>query len=537
MQAVLSIDARRSLLKTVRKEQSIHNLFSLSLSVLSVSQTHTQSKSDSVLMATMVRSSLTLFFFFFFSFVLVALGRAGAQDNADGAATESTVGFCESENRFSGGLDCTQFVTGTAEEAKEACAQGLTMPSVAGSFTEGARCPLYLDKIRLGGECERQLESGLVVRSVLEFDEDSPFASCSGLENVCTTFIQGQWKPASACGGGGDSDSSPDLPAPSETEPTSEEEKEVGGVPANSPELAAEVETLADGFDFTEGPIWIPSQGADPSLPPSTLLFSDMRRNVIYSWSNATGLGVYTNESMGTNGKAFDLDGQLIGFRSGPRNVARGADPKSATVLAGGYEGKSFNSPNDGAVSPKDGSIFFSDPIWGILARPEEEQELDLHGVFRIDADGNVVTLELNNLAMPNGIAISEEGDTLFVSDTGGLPIHPNPKLASDEPPPTLTAWALEEGSKVNQPPVPIWSREDLSDGMCLNERGLWSTRSGMGPSIYGPKGLVLTNPSTGQEIGHIEIEDPTNVECHTEEEGVLYVTTASKVVKVTLLE
>jgi len=58
-----------------------------------------------------------------------------------------------------------------------------------------------------------------------------------------------------------------------------------------------------------------------------------------------------------------------------------------------------------------------------------------------------------------------------------------------------------------------------------------------MGPSIYGPKGLVLTNPSTGQEIGHIEIEDPTNVECHTEEEGVLYVTTASKVVKVTLLE
>uniref|UniRef100_A0A7S2Z888 SMP-30/Gluconolactonase/LRE-like region domain-containing protein n=1 Tax=Chloropicon laureae TaxID=464258 RepID=A0A7S2Z888_9CHLO len=314
------------------------------------------------------------------------------------------------------------------------------------------------------------------------------------------------------------------------------EEEELGNdAPASSPALNAEVETLADGFEFTEGPIWIPATGANASLPNATLLFSDMRTNTIYSWSEADGIGVYSNNSMGTNGKALDLDGQLVGFRSGPRNVARGADPETAQVVASEYEGARFNSPNDGAVNPVDGAIFFSDPIWGILARPNETQELDFHGIYRIDADDASLSLELGGLAMPNGVAFSEEGDILFVSDTGGLPIHPTPELRSDEPPPTISAWALQDG-RVLQPPVPLWSREDFSDGMCYNERGLWSTRSGMGPSEYGPKGLVLTDPATGQEIGHIPIDAPTNVECHTDQDGVLYVTSANKISKVTLL-
>lgn len=459
-------------------------------------------------------SALLLFFF--------ALGSIQAQDD---------VGYCESPNPFSDGLDCTQILSGTVEEAEEACNQGLGMPGVQGTFTANGRCPLYSAEDRaFGGECERA-SNDLVVASVLEAIQGSPFADCSMLENVCSTFIQGTWKPAAACDG-----------VPPETVPLDtdkEAEAETGGdSPANSPELPAKVEVLADGFEFTEGPIWIPQTGVDASLPPSTLLFSDMRTSTIYSWSEGQGVQVYSNESMGTNGKAFDGNGNLVGFRSGTRDVVSGSldDPEAVTVLASGFEGKRFNSPNDGAVNPMDGSIYFSDPIWGILTRPDEKQELDLHGVYRIDAEGNLVSLELASLAMPNGIAVSPEGDFLYVSDTGGLPIHPNPDLASDEPPPTLTAWALEKG-RVLEPPVPLWTREDFSDGMCLNEKGLWSTRSGMGPSKYGPKGLVLTDPLNGEEIGHIPIEDPTNVECHTESDGsILYVTTANKVVKVTLL-
>merc|ERR1712224_215269 len=82
---------------------------------------------------------------------------------------------------------------------------------------------------------------------------------------------------------------------------------------------------------------------------------------------------------------------------------------------------------------------------------------------------------------------------------------------------------------------TPLWSREDFSDGMCVNEAGLWTTRSSMGAPQYGPDALVLTNTSTGKEIGHIEIDSPTNVECNTEEDGVMYVTTANAVYKITL--
>jgi gluconolactonase len=447
--------------------------------------------------------------------------------------------FCESENPFSGGLDCTQILTGSVEEAEAACGVGLAMPGAAGTFTEEGRCPLYTDAGALGGECETTRDDlgGLVVASVLEFDESSPFASCDGLANVCNTFIQGQWKPASACGGGDDNTSEDgENTTPVEGE---EEEGEEAVVPvvASSPALPAEVETIADGFEFTEGPLWIPTAGADPELPTSTLLFSDMRRGVIYQWNEESGLEVYANDSFGTNGKALDLAGNLISFRSGTaRDVAQGSDQANATVLASDYEGKRFNSPNDGAINPMDGGIFFSDPIWGILSG-EEEQEADVHGVYRIDPEGTLsVELGGDVVAMPNGVAISREGGFLYVSDTGGLAIHPNPEHSSDERPPKLTAWALEDG-RVIEPPVPIWSREDFSDGMCVNEDGLWTTRSSMGfPSEYGPDGLVLTDTETGKEIGHIEIDGPTNVECHTEEDGVMYVTAANAVHKITLL-
>merc|ERR1712188_155449 len=159
-------------------------------------------------------------------------------------------------------------------------------------------------------------------------------------------------------------------------------------VAASSPALPAEVETIADGFEFTEGPIWIPTAGADPELPTSTLLFSDMRRGTIYQWNEESVLEVYSNDSFGTNGKALDLAGNLISFRSGKaRDVAQGPDMANATVLASDFEGKRFNTPNDGAINPMDGGIFFSDPsgpdrFWGILSG-EEEQEADFRGVYR----------------------------------------------------------------------------------------------------------------------------------------------------------
>ena len=463
---------------------------------------------------------------------LAVLGMAAAA-----RAQAPAVGYCEAPNPFSGALDCTQFAGGSAAAAAAACAQGVSTPGQAGAFTAGARCPGYA-AADFGGECTRTREQdGLAVASVLQV---GPAADCATLATVCSTFIRGDWVPAPACSGddgledndydvltaGGVQSSYAQDPA---TSPGAAEDAALEA--AGDGTLPATVEVLADGFQFLEGPVWIPAEGTDPALPPATLLFSDMLQDTIFAWSEADGLSTWTNASFGTNGKALDLDGRLVSFRHGPRDVARGADPADATVLAADFEGRRLNSPNDGAVHPVDGGIWFSDPIWGIFIRDPGGQELDFHGVYRLGTDGNL-TLELGGTAMPNGVAISADGSVLFVSDTGGLPIHPNPALAASEPPASVSAWALEDG-RVATPDAPLWSRFDYSDGMCVNEHGLWTTRGGMSPAEAGPPGLVLSDPATGEVLGVVPVEDPTNVECNAEGDGV-FVTTRDKLVRVT---
>ena len=446
--------------------------------------------------------------------------------------TNAQGGYCVNDNPFSGGQDCTQFDNDVdVDAARSACAVGVSMPGQSGEFTPDARCPLYSDPDKFGGECSRVTEQGLAVKSVLELREGAPLSDCAGIEQVCTTFVQGDFIPSPACGG-----SLGSLPEGDEEVETVETGSENLPDEQRGTPIAADVETLADGFQFTEGPIWIPTEGADPNLPPSTLLFSDMRADKIFAWSEARGLETFANDSRGANGKALDGEGRLVTFRHGPRDVARGAAMENATVLADTFQGKRLNSPNDGAVSPADGSVYFSDPIWGIFIRDPQGMELDRHSVYRISPTGDITEV-LADTAMPNGIAFSPDGKVLFVSDTGGLSIHPNPDLAATEPPASIKAWKLDETTGgVADRKNPLWKREDFSDGMCVNDRGLWTTRGGMAPANFGPPGLVLSDPETGEEIGHIDIEDPTNVECNAED-GKIYVTAANKVVRVTLLE
>ena len=336
---------------------------------------------------------------------------------------QSLGGYCLNDNPFSGEKDCTQFADDTPKDAaSSACAAGLAMPGQSGEYSESGRCPLYSTPASFGGECSRVTDQGISVKSVLALSDGGPFGDCAGIEQVCKTFIQGEFLPSPACGGsledaaggeevGGKTESGPSSNGGSEDLPDKQQRNTI----------AADVETLADGFEFTEGPVWIPATGADPSLPPSTLLFSDMRADTIFAWSDERGLETFANDSLGANGKALDGEGRLVSFRHGPRDVVRGAAMESATVLADNFQGKRLNSPNDGAVSPADGSVYFSDPIWGIFIRDPQGMELDRHSVYRISPDDGEVTEVLPNTAMPNGIAFSQDGEVLFVSDTGGL--------------------------------------------------------------------------------------------------------------------
>ena len=314
-----------------------------------------------------------------------------------------------------------------------------------------------------------------------------------------------------------------------------------GGLGRGATVLEADVETLVEDLQFAEGPVWVP-EGADPSLPPKTLLFSDIPANTVYAWSENVGLEVFAGDSGECNGNLLDAEGRLVSCRHGGRDLvvwSRNAtfEPEpTATVLASSYDGKRLNSPNDAALHPMDGSIYFTDPSWGIIDEPIEAQELPCHGVFRLDPRTGNVSMVLDNLAQPNGIAFSPEGDVLYVSDTGARPDHANPAFASAKPPSTIRAWALVNGA-VASPDSPLWTVQDFSDGMCFAAGdGLWTTRGGSADDALGDKGLVLRDPATGAEKGLVPLDEPpTNVACDAAGDQGLLVTAESRVFRVTL--
>ena len=127
------------------------------------------------------------------------------------------------------------------------------------------------------------------------------------------------------------------------------------------------IELLGDTFKFTEGPVW--------NSRDNTLLFSDIPEDKIYSWSQIDGFGVYRKKSRFSNGLTYDSDGNLIACEHESRSVSRETGGKVKNIVDR-FQGKKLNSPND-IVCAKDGSIIFSDPIYGLrtgMGGPAEQE-------------------------------------------------------------------------------------------------------------------------------------------------------------------
>jgi gluconolactonase len=159
--------------------------------------------------------------------------------------------------------------------------------------------------------------------------------------------------------------------------------------------LSGQVQKVADGFLFVEGPVWKDGVG---------LLFSDINGNTIYRWSQDSGVVAYVKPSGNSNGLALDLQGRLLAAQHGNRRVVRIEITGSQTPLASLYQGKRLNSPNDLTVK-SDGSIWFTDPPYGIS---QIQEELGFYGIYRISTSGEVQLLD-KSLRRPNGIALSPD--------------------------------------------------------------------------------------------------------------------------------
>jgi gluconolactonase len=171
----------------------------------------------------------------------------------------------------------------------------------------------------------------------------------------------------------------------------------------------AQIEKLAGGFGFLEGPVWSNRDGG-------YLIFSDIPRHELKRWSQKDGVTTFRAPS-NNNGNTRDAQGLLLTAEHDGRRVSRtGADGKVEVVVER-YQGKRFNSPND-LVVKTDGTIWFTDPPYGIPNRTEGK-ELDKNYVFRLDPKSGALTTLVDDFDMPNGLCFSPDEKLLYIADSG----------------------------------------------------------------------------------------------------------------------
>jgi gluconolactonase len=235
----------------------------------------------------------------------------------------------------------------------------------------------------------------------------------------------------------------------------------------------APVKRLATGFDWVEGPVWLGDQGC--------LLFSDIPSNRIMRWSEE-GLTTFRNPANYTNGHTRDRQGRLISCEHGGRRVTRTDWDGQITVLADGFQGKRFNSPNDVIVA-SDGAVWFTDPHYGIMTDYEgfkAPEELPC-SVYRIAPDGGVEAV-ITDMACPNGLAFSPDESRLYVADTG--------RMFSGDPQ-HIKVFDMVGGRPVNGRIFHTIS-PGCADGIRVDTDGnLWSSAAD-GVHCIGPDGRLL---------------------------------------------
>jgi len=260
----------------------------------------------------------------------------------------------------------------------------------------------------------------------------------------------------------------------------------------------ARVEKLAQGFAWSEGPIWIKDGGY--------LLFSDVISNTVFKWKEGEGISEFLKPSgytgkvprggePGSNGLTVDSQGRLTLCEHGDRRIARLEKDGHKTTLADRFEGKRFNSPND-LVYKSNGDLYFTDPPYGLEAREKDpKKEIPFQGVYRLKPNGEL-TLLTDQLTFPNGLAFSPDEKTLYVavSDPAkavwmAYDVKPDGAIANGRVFFDATDW--------------VKTRPGLPDGMKVDKDGnLFATGPG-GVHVFAPGGRHLGTINTGEKTAN----------------------------------
>lgn len=286
------------------------------------------------------------------------------------------------------------------------------------------------------------------------------------------------------------------------------------------------VEVIAEGFDWTEGPLWVEGIG---------LLFCDIPPNKIYKWTEQNGHELFLYPSgytgnvprggeVGSNGLLLDPNGNLVLCQHGDRRLARLSaslsepQPVYETIIDN-YQGSKLNSPND-ACFDKDANLYFTDPAYGLEKRMDDPaKELDFQGVFRFSAGGELELLT-DELSRPNGIALSPDEQTLYVANS-------DPEKAVWMAYKLDSSGMIEDGKIFHDATDLVGSEAGLPDGLKVDKQGNIFASGPGGIWIFNGSGKVLGKIKTGQATSNCAFGDRGNT---------LFITADMFVMKIALL-
>ena len=287
----------------------------------------------------------------------------------------------------------------------------------------------------------------------------------------------------------------------------------------------SKVEIIAEGFDWSEGPLWVDGLG---------LLFSDIPPNIIYLWTEEAGTKVYLKPSgytghsqrggeVGSNGLLLDPEGQLVLCQHGDRRIAKmnasldNPAPDYITIVEN-YEGKKFNSPNDACYS-NSGELYFTDPPYGLEQNMDDPlKELQFQGIFKLGKDG-LLELLTDEMSRPNGIALSPDNRTIYVANSDPeLAIWRKFNLSED---------AQIESSEIFYDATSLVGKEaGLPDGLKVDGNGVIFASGPGGVWVFNNDAEILGKIKTGQATSNCAIGNDGKI---------LYITADMFVMKVNL--
>ena len=258
-----------------------------------------------------------------------------------------------------------------------------------------------------------------------------------------------------------------------------------------------QVEKVAHGYRFTEGPAW---------SHDGYLLFSDIPSNRIMKQTPDGATEVYREASNGAAGNAFDAQGRLYTCETHTRRVTRTDKKGRIEVLADKWDGKRLNAPN-GIVVSKSGHVYFTDPAFG---NQRDTRELDFYGVYHIAPKGQL-SVVAKPAGRPNGIALSPNGRILYVAN-------------SDER--NIRAYDVDRDGEVSHERVAVSHIDGIPDGIRTDDKGnLYVAARGI--AVYSPAGKLLSTIPVA--------ETPSNCAFGGADFETLYITARTSLYRVRL--